>query len=187
MVFIDGAVLRRKLREWFGHDRIDLLNFTWYELVRIVDFNVVHGELVRAYFYDAILPPNDPDSAAQEKYYARLRRFEFCEVRLGRVIRGDGGQLRQKGVDALMAIDMVSKAFQGQYDIAVMVANDDDFVDIAKSIRDTGKRLCGAYFEPNVSQRLLDQFDRRKALTKETLAKYMMKEEDWGKGVGSAP
>jgi uncharacterized LabA/DUF88 family protein len=187
MVFIDGAALRRKLKEWFGHDRVDLLNFVLHELVRIADFNIVHGELVRAHFYDAILPPDNPDFASQERYFARLRRFEFCEVRLGRLIRGDGGQLRQKGVDVLMAIDMVSKAFQGQYDIAVMVANDDDFVDIAKSVRDAGKRICGAYFEPNVSQRLLDQFDRRKSLTKETLAKYMMKEEDWGKGTGSAP
>jgi len=61
MVFIDGAYLRRRLSEWFGNDRIDLAAFVGGNLVRAADFNVIHGELVRAYFYDAPCPRARPE------------------------------------------------------------------------------------------------------------------------------
>ena len=186
MVFIDGATLRHELRALFGHDRIDLHQLAWRELVGLADFNIVHGELIRAYFYDGLVLAEDKEYSDRKKYFDRLRRFDFCEVRLGRLIRLKDGSLRQKGVDVLMALDMVSKAKDDHFDIAVVLANDDDFVDMVQAVRDSGKRVCGAYIGRKASRRLLDVFDRRKDLTKEILEPYMLN-EDWKRLVSTVP
>jgi len=54
---------------------------------------------------------------------------------------------------------MVTKAYQDHYDIAVLLAGDDDFVDIVKAIKEAGKRVCGAFFEDSASPRLVTEFD----------------------------
>jgi uncharacterized LabA/DUF88 family protein len=173
MVFIDGAGLRMRLREYFGRDEFDLFALVWGELVPLANFNIIHGELVRTYFYDAISLEGDPRRVEEATYFDRLRKFDFCQVRLGRLVRPEGSPPRQKGVDALLAIDMVGKAHENQFDIAIVLAGDDDFVDTIQAVRDTGKRVCGAYFDAHASQRLIESFDRRRVLSRDSLGKYL--------------
>jgi uncharacterized LabA/DUF88 family protein len=178
MVFIDGGYLRPQLREHFRHDRFNLFGLVWGELVGMAAFGSTAPELVRTYYYDAVFPEGDAERIVQNEYFSRLRKNEFTQIRLGRLARRDGGPPRQKGVDVLMAIDMLGKADRDQFDIAIVLAGDDDFLDIVQAVRDAGKRVYGAYFEAHTSQRLIDSFDRRRVLTKELLSKYSLS-EDW--------
>lgn len=85
-------------------------------------------------------------------------------MKLGRLIRTgkENEKYRQKGVDVLLAIDMISKAHLYHYDIALLLAGDDAYLDMVKSIKDfTGKRIYGTYFERNASHRLTEAFDMR--------------------------
>jgi uncharacterized LabA/DUF88 family protein len=83
------------------------------------------------------------------------------ELRLGRIKYDDEGKTRQKGVDVLVAIDMISKAYQNHYDIAVFFAGDDDFVDVVKAVKDAGKQVYGVYFDRLASRELKHNFDKR--------------------------
>ncbi|MCL4325053.1 MAG: NYN domain-containing protein [Candidatus Thermoplasmatota archaeon] len=177
MAFIDAQHLRFRLKEYFGHDRIYIGQFVWQVLVRLADFNIVHGEIVRSYFYDAKFIDGDDRRKVQEEYFDHIRQSDYCEVRLGRLIDAPEGP-RQKGVDVLMAIDMLGKAYENHYDIAVVLAGGDDFVDIIQAVRDAGKRVCGAYFDKNASPRLIGSFDRRLVLTKNVVKPFMLN-EDW--------
>ncbi len=94
--------------------------------MRLADFNIVHGEIVRSYFYDAKFIDGDDRRKVQEEYFDHIRQSDYCEVRLGRLIDAPEGP-RQKGVDVLMAIDMLGKAYENHYDIAVVLAGGDDF------------------------------------------------------------
>lgn len=123
-------------------------------------------ELIRVYYYDAIVDfrENQEKHNAQDSYFENIRKINNYEVKLGRLIKTgkENEKYRQKGVDVLLAIDMISKAHLNHYDIALLLAGDDDYLDMVKSIKDfTGKRIYGAYFERNASSRLVESFDMR--------------------------
>ena len=77
------------------------------------------------------------------------------------MIKDGSGSYKQKGVDILMAIDMLTKAYESHYDVAVLLAGDDDLVDLVKAVKDAGKRVYGAFFKASCSKRLRDSFDRK--------------------------
>ena len=63
------------------------------------------------------------------------------------------GFYRQKGVDVLLAIDMLSMAFQNHYEIAIFLGGDDDFVDLINAVKNSaGKRVFGFYYPHRISR-----------------------------------
>lgn len=173
MVFIDGGYLRSEIKEKFGHDNIkfDLLPHVF---AGKVNWSTISMELIRVYYYDAIVDPkeNAEKYKEQESYFNNIRKIDNFEVKLGRLIRTskENEKYRQKGVDVLLAIDMISKAHLDHYDIALLLAGDDDYLDMVQAIKDfTGKRIYGAYFERNASPRLVKSFDKRVPITDEII------------------
>src|SRR5881296_3038433 len=126
MVFIDGGHLRSGLREMLGNDN---LNYS-HLLDRIrgsIAVPSLHDELVRAYYYDATPSPEEAEKHKQQREY--LRKIKDCsdyEIREGRLKKDGKGSFKQKGVDTLIALDMLSKAYENHYDVAILIAGDDD-------------------------------------------------------------
>jgi uncharacterized LabA/DUF88 family protein len=169
MIFIDGGYLRDGLRTIFGHDRVDFGALAIRLLQLTQRSSYLQGELVRTLYYDAIVDPAEEREEYQKQnaYFEKIRRQNFYEVKLARLIKTSDGTYRQKGVDVLLAIDMITKAYQGQYEIAVLLSGDDDLVEAVKVVKDAGKHVYGAYFDHNASKRLVETFDVRQTLTPE--------------------
>lgn len=76
-----------------------------------------------------------------------------------------GNYWEQKGVDVKMAIDMMAKAHRNEYDVAVVVAGDGDFVELVKFVKEMGKHVVNAVCPNNpranyfASRRLKDTCD----------------------------
>ncbi len=165
MVFIDGNYLRTELRNLFdGDDRINyhVLGDNLRQWARYLD---AEPHLVRAYYYDAIweIPPSlDSDDTEeyhkQKAYLEKIEDTDLFEVRKGR-IRDGKREREQKGVDVLISIDMISKAYENHYDVAVLVSGDDDLLDVVKTVKNSGKNVMGAFFPKSISKRLRDSFD----------------------------
>ena len=169
MIFIDGAYLRKGFHEMFGHDKINFAKLKDF-LARIRISRRLEGELVRVYYYDAMVEPSDEKYEEQWKYFDEIKKIPFYQVRLGRLVRTEEGTYRQKGVDILMSVDMLTKAYQNHYDIAVLVGGDDDLVDLVNAVKDlAGKRVYGFYFPKSVSKGLLDSLDEGIPLEKSNL------------------
>ena len=121
MAFIDGGYLREEFKKKFSSDSI---NYTVLKNRFREEFNAncngnYRGDLIRAYYYDAIVEPSSNEYGAQEKYFSEIRKINSYEVRLGRLnSRGENGKggFKQKGVDVLLAIDMITKAYQNHYE-----------------------------------------------------------------------
>jgi len=174
MIFIDGGYLRNGLKVLFRDEnvdkKIDYGKLREY-LVRVVASQGTRPELIRAYYYDGIVDPRgDPDGyEEQDAYFDRIRSKKQYEIRLGRLIKTEKGS-RQKGVDILIAVDMLSKGYLRHYDIAAFLGGDDDFVDLITAVKNSaGRRVYGFYFSHNISPRLANCFDVESKLTRQKL------------------
>jgi uncharacterized LabA/DUF88 family protein len=168
MVFIDGGYVRAGLKKMFGDEKMNYRAFA-ESLAKSTKLDWIHPQLVRAYYYDAPSSKSEPDHKDRLEYLKGIRGRDFLEVRLGRLRRSSKKGRQQKGVDTLIAIDMLTKAYQNHYDVAVLVTGDDDFRDLVKAVKNAGKSVYGAYFMTSVSLRLSQNFDRRLFLTKELI------------------
>lgn len=178
MIFIDGGYLRSGIKEKFGHDKIDFSGLPWI-FANKARWGTIQMEFSRIYYYDAIVDFRDDQEKHKEQdpYFENIRKIDNYEVKLGRLIKtSKENGYRQKGVDVLLAIDMISKAHLNHYDIALLLAGDDDYLDMVKSIKDfTGKRVYGAYFERSASKRLIESFDKRIPITDDIINQIVQK------------
>lgn len=171
MVFIDGDYLRKGLVEMFGDDTFNYSKFA-QSLNVATAYGKLYPELVRAYYYDAIAEDKNSEIyMKQEEYLRKIKDFDYFQVRLGSLKVDGNSSPRMKGVDTLIAIDMVSKAYEHHYDAAVLVSGDEDLLEVVNAVKDTGNKVFGAYIEGgDITQELIDSFDKSWAYDKGKLA-----------------
>lgn len=161
-VFIDGGYLDH-LRD---HRRVGRL-----DLEKLVYSAVGDGELLRAYYYACMPFQGEPPTEEERSRYAKkyqflsvVRRLPRFEVRLGKIQR-IGDDVRQKRVDILLAIELVSLAWKGSIDLAVVIAGDSDFVPAVEQAKDAGVVVRLLYFRESCHDELLDAVDERVEIT----------------------
>jgi uncharacterized LabA/DUF88 family protein len=114
-----------------------------------------NSKLMRAYYYDC-LPykdderPTDEDKqryASKQSFLVSLDRTPFFEVKRGRLDKhknkcfkcnNETYQFRQKLIDNLITVDIVSHSWRGLVDKIVLVSGDADFVPAIKEAKDAG-------------------------------------------------
>lgn len=124
--FIDGANLYSHLRDTFGSGRVKLA-----ELCHLLAGK--GRRLIQWRYYAAAIPQGStPDElkkyAAQQRFFHFVQRHRKGELRLGRFQCDETGRLREKGVDVLLAVDLVRLAAENRYDTAIVLSGDGDLV-----------------------------------------------------------
>jgi uncharacterized LabA/DUF88 family protein len=167
MLFIDGGYLRRKLMDLKNDELFDLQKFQDEICKKLIfDRSVYNYELIRTYYYDCNFDITDPELSEdrKRKFAENKTRFDGLngirkvEVKIGHLSNSDPP--RQKGMDVLIAIDMLSKGFKDHYDIGILFCGDKDFIPIVKAIKDqTGKRVFGGFFINYCPPELMREFD----------------------------
>ena len=157
MVYIDGSNLHHSLNQAAGRTDLDFSKFS-QKLVGD------HRQLVRTYYYNAPLDQTrEPERyRSQQGFFERLRRIDYFEVRLGRLVyRGfPSFAPYEKGVDIRLGTDMLVHGFARNYDVAILVSGDTDFADAVQAIKDRGLHVEVALFDRTGSQRLRDVADK---------------------------
>jgi len=128
MAFIDGGYLREQCQRKIKTDEI---NYEKLKLRLESEFNAncggkYAGDLIRVYYYDAIVDPTEPEYSEQNEKFSKIKNNNGFEVRLGRLVRSGGNKeekFKQKGVDVMLAVEMVSTAYQDQYEFALLIAS----------------------------------------------------------------
>ncbi|MBN1572047.1 MAG: NYN domain-containing protein [Deltaproteobacteria bacterium] len=152
-IFIDGSNFYHGLKTFLGHARVNFEKFC----------NVLTEgrHLTRIYYYNAPLP-QDFDSERyreQQKFFESIRKIPYLDLKLGKIeIRG--AALVEKGVDVLIAIDMIKYAKNNAYDTAILVSGDGDFAPVLEFLKDYGKHIENAYFKKGRSYNLSNHSDR---------------------------
>ena len=119
----------------------------------------------RMYFYDATDPELGSPDTNIDKYWEEIERLHDTEVRFG-TIRGTRNR-RQKGVDILLAVDMLVGSFNNLFDIAVLVSGDEDFVPLVVEVQRRGISVVVAAVSSTTSAELRRVADRYIDLSEE--------------------
>lgn len=80
-------------------------------------------------------------------------RTERVSLKLGR-LEGPPGDVHEKGVDILVALELLRGAYRDEYDVAILVAGDGDYADIVTEVRAVGKTVLNAFFSEQKSYEL---------------------------------
>lgn len=178
MIFIDGGHVRDYLDEHLKHHFVHYEKFAKYLLTSACSMEQLNGTLIRTYYYDAIPDERDAEKIEEDvksevlakiierkktitEYLDRIDLYDGVEVRKGHLIISKKEKPRQKGVDTLIAIDMITKAYEGQYDLAILVGGDSDFIPLVTAVKGTGAKVCLAHFPVDYSEEYIRTFDRR--------------------------
>jgi uncharacterized LabA/DUF88 family protein len=160
IIFIDGSNLYHALKDNFARADINFAEFT----------RKLTGDrkLFRIYYYNVLQDPGQrPDGAReQQEFFDQLRKIPFMELRLGGTKLSQGITV-EKGIDIMLASDVVNYAWRNMYDVAVIVSGDSDFAYALKLVKDLGKHIEVANFESNVSKDLLETADFRHILDRQ--------------------
>jgi uncharacterized LabA/DUF88 family protein len=151
-IFIDGSNLYHAVQNNFGrHD----LNFTEF-----ANRLSAGRRLFRIYYYNILQEPSQyPESyREQQEFLDILRKTPYLEIRLGTAKKAQG---TEKGVDVMIATDLLYFAWSGFYDVAILVSGDADFAYAVQAVKNMGKHVEVAYFESGTSKDLLDVADNR--------------------------
>jgi len=159
-IFIDGSNLYHALRDNFK--RYDL-NFAEFAVKLCGD-----RRLFRIYYYNILQDPTQrPEGHKdQQEFLDTLRNTPYLEVRLGHTKLSAGVPV-EKGVDIMLATDLLHYGWKNLYDVAILVSGDSDFAYALQTAKDMGKHVEVAYFESNVSKDLLEVADCRHLMKKD--------------------
>ena len=140
VVFIDGSNLYYCLKMVRG--------ITKFDFVYMVNRIIAERELIRVYYYNAPINPNENavQYKEQQKFFNYIKSLSYFELKLGRLVQRDGRTV-QKGVDVKLATDMVAFACKNIYDTAILISSDGDFADAIQHVKDFGKHVEVAYPE----------------------------------------
>ena len=142
MIFIDGSNMYHSLKGHFRRTDVDLGKFTR----KILDGR----RLVRIYYYNAeVGQKEEPERFKdQQKYLAGVEAIPYMELRLGRLVYNNwpNSPPYEKGVDIQLATDMITHSYKNNYDAAILVGGDTDYVGALQAVKDNGKNVEVALF-----------------------------------------
>jgi len=140
-----GAMGRSSMAEWCSSDPLRA-STVW---------------ISRLTYYDARPDEGEPVSENLETYWKAIELLHDCDLGFGAL---RGRSRRQKGVDTLIAVDMLSGAFDRIFDVAILVAGDADFVPVVQEVKRRGVMVGLIGERASTSEDLIRACDRFQAL-----------------------
>ena len=138
--FVDVGVLRSLRRKYFRPQGRAITE--WF---RGLSENELTGErFLRLYWYDGEHDPSHPGYASQRKFLNAIGVTPGIQLRLGHLVarpEQPDRPLQQKGVDTLLALDLVRLAGRSVFTTAVLIINDRDFSEAIRAAQDFGVRV----------------------------------------------
>lgn len=156
ILYVDGANLDRTLQAFAATYGVDATGFDYESFFANV------GGATRVFYYDSWPVRKGEESEAdfekrreaKERHFHRLQRIDRLFLQDGTTKWNKGRGMEQKGVDILLAVDVISHALKGVCSIASILTSDLDFYPVLKALRETQVR-SRLVFDPQCSSREL--------------------------------
>jgi uncharacterized LabA/DUF88 family protein len=143
MIFVDGENLAICYKNLLGKSQSEpYVSYLADTLVWSKYANIPHHsqcEVIRKYYYTAV----QGDSNKLDDVITLLKNVG---IETPRVFKKKAGR-KSKRVDITLATDMLTHAHRRNYDIAILVAGDEDYVPLVRAIKEEGRRVVLWFFE----------------------------------------
>jgi len=174
-VFIDGNNFYYGLRKLYGKNK-SLKNF---DFEKFSQFLAGEENVVGIFYYNALLDrEHNPDKYdSQKEFFEELKKIPNFNLVLCKLLKRNIEGTNKvyyiiKEDDISMAVDMVENAYDNNYDVAVLVSGDGDFVPAVRSVKKKTKLVKNVYFKNSSSRNLKNFCDESLELTKDNLNKF---------------
>jgi len=159
VIFIDAGYLIAKCLE-----RNKKLNFV--KLSR----KLTRDRWKKTIFYDALPKMGTPRYSKAQKFHSSLRKLDKFDVRLGRLQYNQNGKPTQKGVDMKLGIDLVQMSMKNEFDTAILITGDSDFLYAVQKAQEANIRVILAYIPGSkINKAFQESFDGIELLHDELL------------------
>lgn len=145
MIFIDGSNLFYAAKE----------NEIKIHTKKLAIALTSERNLRRVYYYTGY----DPKDKKQQDFLNITLKKEKIEVRSRELVVRDG-ILVEKGIDILMAVDMLKLCYNKAYDTAILVSGDEDFCELVEAVKSFGAVVEVASFSNSLSKKLTECADK---------------------------
>jgi uncharacterized LabA/DUF88 family protein len=157
MVFIDGSNLYHSLKMVFNHTDLDI--------GKLCQKLIEKKRLVRCYYYNATVGmKQEPERYhRQQAFLASVQATPYTELRLGHLVYNNWPATPpyEKGIDIMLTTDLLTHSFKRNYDVAILVAGDTDYVGAIQGVKNNGQNVEVALFgKESTSRPLRDVADR---------------------------
>lgn len=130
---VEGAWFDRDVFVWTP-EQTGTLAITNIEKVRLK----VQDHSIRSYYYTTVTG----DDVKVREIEHKIHEAGFSP----KVFKKDNKDRSTKGVDISLATDMLGNAYNNNYDVAVLVAGDGDYVPLVEDVKRLGKVVYVAFF-----------------------------------------
>ena len=174
-VFIDGNNFYFGLRKLYGKEK----SLKTFNFERFAGFLADKNKVTDIYYYNALLDRehNPQKYKSQKEFFEKLKKIPNFHLVLCKLLKRNITGTNKfyyiiKEDDINMAVDMVDGSADDDFDVAVLVSGDGDFVPAVRSVKKRNKKIENVYFKGSSSRNLKDHCDKSLELTKEILDKF---------------
>ena len=174
MVFVDGENLAMRYanllgkNQPFNHVQFERDKYVWSKLLDLSTHLSVNT--IRRYYYTSVRGDTNDRDAIHDKLHA-------MGIQAPRVFPKNKSR-GSKRVDISLSVEMLTHAHFGNYDAAVLVAGDEDYVPLVEAVKAQGKQVFIWFVQDGLSPSLRRSadyfFDLGIVLLDENAPRYMI-------------
>ncbi|MGB8991796.1 MAG: NYN domain-containing protein [Desulfobaccales bacterium] len=155
MIFVDGENLAIRWKKQLGdkeppaHVQYETDVFVWSQFLNMRHH--VHCNIIRKHYYTSALR----DEANRYRIFDQLKSLGIESPYVFPRTERKGS----KRVDITLSVDMLAHAYQKNYDVAVLVAGDEDYVPLVTAVKNAGRRVFLWFVDNGLSPALMRSVD----------------------------
>jgi len=173
IIFIDGSNLYHIVKSLLPETKPN--NFDFEKFIKYLS---KERNLIKTYYYNVPLDKNKSEEnyIKQQRFFDKIKRIPNFNFILCRMLkRKIGGRIiyEAKEDDINLAVDMVKLAYNDEYDTAILVSSDGDFVPAVKAVQEKSKNVENIGFENKFSYHLKQVCNKFIRLKKGEVLKFI--------------
>jgi|SRR5205807_5959679 len=160
MVFVDGENLAIRYgaakRQQGSPDKAEVVHIpevaVWAPILSPRNSSLSGTRVIRKHYYTSV-PKGDPPKLQEVREQLKQKGFEAPNVFPKDKTKGS------KRVDISLTTDMLLHAARKHYDIAVLVAGDEDYIPLVRAVKGEGARVHVWFLSNGLNPQLRDESD----------------------------
>lgn len=133
----------------------------WYDPYKLANHLVGNRQLEKIYFYcappPAYLLQDGPNGISkywkQISYYEEIKKLPKVELKYA-TLNGVRGDIHEKNLDTQLCTDLIMKSMSNEFDVAMLISNDGDYVSAVEAVKTLGRKIELLYFKKKCSMDL---------------------------------